>query len=243
MEQYYKIAGLIVAMDTYGRTQKQAEPYLIEKIGEPDIRIVSYKDVIKERMELVSDDMAEYLGTGGGFYKELLNFDGFRLHASAVVYDGKAYLFSADSGTGKSTHTKLWLRLLGEKAYILNDDKPALRLIDGVWYAFGTPWSGKHDISVNQGVPVGGICMIERGEENEIAPYSGKKAIYDLFVQTNRPKATIYRIKLMELLDHLMQNVSIWKLKCNMDPEAAVISYNAMTGNKMEGNVNEEILL
>lgn len=234
MEQYYKIAGLTVAMNTYGRTEKQAKPYMIEYMGEPAIRIVSYKDVVKERMVNVSDDDAEYLGTGGSFYKELLNFDGFRLHASTVVHNEKAYMFSAPSGTGKSTHTNLWLNMLGDKAYILNDDKPALRLIDDQWYAFGTPWSGKHDISVNNGVPVGGICMLERGKTNEIAPYYGKDAIFELFVQTNRPKAAAYRIKLLELLDDLFRQIPVWKMKCNMELDAAKVAYEAMTGKKME---------
>lgn len=234
MERNYKIAGLTVAMDTYGRTEIQAKPYLIESEKEPDIRIVSYKDVFKQRIPNISDDDAEYLGTGGGFYKELLNFQGFQLHASTVVCDEKAYLFSADSGTGKSTHAELWLKMLGDRAYILNDDKPALRLIDGVWYAFGTPWSGKHDISVNNGVPIAGICMLERSEINEIVPFRGKDAIFELFVQTNRPKAAAYRIKLLELMDDLFRQVSVWKLKCNMDPEAAAIAYEAMSGQKME---------
>lgn len=234
MEQYYEIAGLTVAMDTYGRTEKQAKMYLTENTGRPDIRIVSYKDIVKEREPTLSDDDAEYLGTGGCFYKELLNFDGFRLHASAVVYNEKAYLFSANSGTGKSTHTELWLKMLGEKAYILNDDKPALRLMDGSWNAFGTPWSGKNDISVNKGVPIGGICMLERGDRNEIVPYRGKDAIFDLFIQTNKPRAANYRMKLLELLDDLLKNISVWKMKCNMELEAARIAYEAMVDNKLE---------
>ena len=71
------------------------------------------------------------------------------LHSSAVVVDGYAYLFSADSGTGKSTHTGLWKQHFGDRAYIINDDKPAIRKVDGEWYVFGTPWSGKTDTSVN----------------------------------------------------------------------------------------------
>lgn len=234
MEQFYMITGLRVAMDTYGRTLEQAKPYRIEPVSEPDIRISSYRDVIKERTPSISDDDAEYLGTGGSFYKELLKFNGFRLHASTVVVDGKAYLFSAASGTGKSTHTGLWLNLFGQRAYILNDDKPALRLINGIWYAFGTPWSGKHDISVNAGVPVGGICMLERGENNQIEPFYGKDAIFQVFVQTNRPKPAADRIKLLELLDDLITRVQIWKMKCNMDPDAARVSYEAMSGRKLE---------
>lgn len=232
MEHYYKIAGLTVVMDSYGRTEKQAIPYLAEMVTVPDIRVVSYKDRMKEIDPRLTDDDAEYLGTGAGFYLELLKFDGFQLHSSAVVVDGRAYLFSAHSGTGKSTHTGLWMKMLGEKAYILNDDKPALRLIDGTWFAFGTPWSGKHDISVNTGVPVAGICMLERGEQNQIVRFAGKEAIFEVFVQTNRPKSAANRIKLLELLDKLFIDVPVWKLKCNMEPEAAIVSYEAMSGEK-----------
>lgn len=235
MIQFYKIAGLTVAMDTYGRTERQARAYLTEPIKEPDIQIISYKNLIKERYPYISDEEAEYLGTGGDFYKELLNYNGFCLHSSAVVYEGKAYLFSADSGTGKSTHTALWLNMLGDQAYIINDDKPALRLIDGIWYAFGTPWSGKDDISVNTSVQIGGICLLERGDINEIKPFQGKDAIFEMFVQTNRPKAGNYRMKLLELLDDVFRHIPVWKMKCNMDIEAAVISCETMSGKKLGG--------
>lgn len=154
------------------------------------------------------------------------------LHSSAVVVDGKAYLFSANSGTGKSTHTGLWLQLFGDRAYILNDDKPALRLEDGVWYAYGTPWSGKHDISVDARVPVGGIAMVHRGEENSIRPFYGKDAVLELMRQVNRPKDMQFRMKLLELLDQFFNLVPIWYLECNMDQEAAIVAYEAMSGQK-----------
>lgn len=234
MTQYYKIADLVVEMDSYGRTEKQAIPYLTTPNDNPNIRIISYRDVMKARIPGLSDDAAEYLGTGGCFYKELLRFDGFQLHASTVVMDGKAYLFSAKSGTGKSTHTGLWIKCFAERAYILNDDKPAIRLIDGKWYAFGTPWSGKYDMSVNERVQIAGICMLERGEKNEIVPFDGKEAIFEVFVQTNRPKAAEYRMKLLDLLDNLLTSVPVWKMKCNMELDAARVSYEAMSGNRWE---------
>ena len=234
MEKYYKIADLVVAMDTFGRTEQQAIPYLTDDNQEPAFTVMSYADVMKQRNPGISEDNAEYMGTSGGFYKELLKYDGFQFHSSAVVVNGKAYLFSANSGTGKSTHTSLWLKLFGEKAFILNDDKPALRKKDGIWYAYGTPWSGKHDISVNTSVPVAGICMIERGEINEITPFTGKTAIFEVYAQTNMPKSAENRILLLELLDDLIQNVPIWKLRCNMDQEAAKVSYEAMSGKRLE---------
>ena len=234
---YYSIAGLTVQMDSFGRTAKQAEPYL-SMPQNPDVVIHSEFSKAREQFPTLSDSDCEYLATGASFYKSLLlYYNGFMLHSSAVVVNGKAYLFSANSGTGKSTHTNLWLNLFGDRAFILNDDKPAIRLIDGAWYAFGTPWSGKHDISVNTGVPIAGICMLERGEENEIAPLVGKSVIPEILVQINRPRGAEYRIKLLELLDDLITRVPIWKLKCNMDPEAAIVSYEAMSGKKWEGEI------
>ena len=80
---------------------------------------------------------------GEAFYARLLQYDGMLLHASCVEKDGKAYLFSAKSGTGKSTHTHLWLRAFPDSR-IINDDKPAVRRMDGTFYACGTPFSGKN---------------------------------------------------------------------------------------------------
>ena len=230
MVRYYNIAGLTVSMDTFGRTEKQAIPYLIDPVENPDIKLVSHFAEAKKQYPDLTDDYAEHLGTSVAFYKELLReHNGFLLHSSAVVVDGKAYLFSANSGTGKSTHTSFWLKKFGNRAYILNDDKPALRLIDGVWYAFGTPWSGKNDISVNKGAPIAGICMLERGERNEISPFNGKQAVFEIFAQANRPRSTEYRIKLLELLDKVITQVPVWKMKCNLDPVAASCSYEAMS--------------
>ena len=154
------------------------------------------------------------------------------LHSSAVVVDGRAYLFSAASGTGKSTHTELWLKKFGERAYILNDDKPALRLIDGVWHACGTPWSGKYDISKPVCVPLAGIAFLNRDTTNHIERYTGPMAAFELMNQTLRHEKKT--AQLMSILDRLVSSVPIWKLFCNMDPAAADVSYNAMSGNVKE---------
>ena len=228
MKKKYRIAGLIVSMESFGKTEKQAIPYLDESEELEDIIVLSDRERVKCKFPNITDDLAEYLSTGSNFYAQLLNFQGFMLHASAVVVDGKAYLFAANSGTGKSTHTKLWLQCFGDRAYILNDDKPALRLMEGKWFAFGTPWSGKHDISVNEGVELAGVAVIKRAEQNEIELYTGKSAIFDIFSQVNRPKEYELREKLMSLIDQLINDIPVWKLNCNMDIEAAEVAYHAM---------------
>lgn len=233
MIKYYKIADLIVRMDSYGRIISQAKKYEIDTTKSFDFNIVSEWDSLKAKYPLISDNEGEYLATGKCFYRQLVNYNGMMLHSSAVVVDGKAYLFSAPSGTGKSTHTKLWLEHFRDRAFILNDDKPALRFQNGIWYAYGTPWSGKYDISVNTKVPIAGIAVIERGENNEIKRFDGKEAILAIYKQVNKKTETAeFRIKLLDLLDKLITQVPIWKLKCNMTPEAAIVAYEAMSGEK-----------
>ena len=243
MEQYYNIAGLTVTFESFGRTLEQAEPYRCEPCEKVDIALDAQeinrrRELLRQRNPDWPEDLLEYITTGMYFYQQLLNHGGMRLHSSAVVVDGRAYLFTAESGTGKSTHTGLWLQQFGQRAYILNDDKPAIRLKDGVWYAYGTPWSGKHDISRNVEVPLAGIAVVERGLTNEIEPFGGIEAIGALMKQMNRPKKAEYRVKLMQLMNQLMAEVPIWKLRCNMDPQAAIVSYEAMSGRTINEKEN-----
>lgn len=229
MEHDYLIAGQRVRMDTFGRTLCQAQPYLTDTVGEPDIIITSEPQSLKDRQPHLSLDDCEYLCTGGSFYRQLLAHNGLMLHASAVVMDGYAYLFSAPCGTGKSTHTGMWKRAFGDAVVMLNDDKPALRLENDRWYAYGTPWSGKTAQNVNMRVPLGGICVLTRGEHNEIEPLSGTAAVFSLLDQTVRPRTAEARGKLLELLDVLIAGVPVWKLRCTPTEEAAVVSHEAMS--------------
>lgn len=237
MMQFFNIAGLKVQMECTGRTLKQSLPYLCPACNHPDIilsaqRINQYKESIRSRYPNTTDDSLDYISSGALFYRDLLFLGGMMLHSSAVIVDGRAYLFTADSGTGKSTHTGLWLKHFSDRAKILNDDKPAIRFENNRWYAYGTPWSGKNDISLNLRAEIAGIAVLERATENNIEPFSGIHALHAILKQINRPPAMEHRVKLMELLDKLITSVPIWKLQCNMDPEAAIVAYEAMSGNK-----------
>lgn len=229
--QYYKIAGLTVAMDSFGRSVTQAQPYSIPACETPDITIrTGGGEILHKQHPNLSLEDCEYLATGSSFYRQLLNFDGMLLHASAVVMDGKAYLFSAPCGTGKSTHTALWQKVFGkDRVQILNDDKPALRLIDGTFFACGTPWSGKHDISINGIFPLAGICVLRRGEVNTIARIAPGDAIFSIADQTFRPGNAALMDKMLTLLDQLLNQVPVWQLECNMEPEAAQVAHDAMS--------------
>lgn len=229
----HKIADLYVGIDyKYPTMIKQAQPYLTnDKPKIVDIVTWTTKEAIedlKNTYPAFSENDCEYMLTGNGFYSELLHFNGLMIHASAVLYDGGAYLFSADSGTGKSTHTQLWRKAFGEQARILNDDKPAVRIVGGKAYAYGTPWSGKTDWNINEKAPLKGICFLERAKDNSIKRVEAGDIISDLLRQTIRPREQENMDKLIENLDELLKITPVFRMGCNMDIEAAKISYNAM---------------
>lgn len=231
----YDIAGLKVNMvNPKGRTAKQAQPYLAADQDENqhiDIVInVDEKRVLKameEHPELVQDDW-EYMITGSDFYTELLKYNGILLHSSCIVVDGMAYAFSADSGTGKSTHTQLWLKYFGNRAHMLNDDKPAIRLIDGKVYACGTPWSGKYDYSSPEIAELAGICFLERSEDNWIRKADTGKAVFNIFSQTVRKLNADRMDMLFDVLEQIFAKVPLYEFGCNISREAVLTSYNAM---------------
>ncbi len=231
----YDIAGLKVFMEPrFNKTLKQSEKYRIEEndIGKADIVLEYPERAFKRCMEkapYLGEDSCEYMSIGTEFYKQLIKFHGILLHASAVVYDGKAYLFSAPSGTGKSTHTSLWLRHFGEdKAYILNDDKPAIRKIRGRFYACGTPFSGKVDMSRNEQVPLQGICVLKRGETNTIRKLAAEEAVFYILNQTFRPYSKDNVEDMLGILDEIVSEIPVYELKCNISEEAVEVAYERM---------------
>lgn len=231
----YDIAGLKVnIINPTGRTEKQGRAYLAENQDENqhiDITInVDEQRVInamKEHPELRQDDW-EYMLTGSDFYTELIKFGGILLHSSCIVVDDMAYAFSADSGVGKSTHTQLWLKHFGDRAYMLNDDKPAIRIIDGEVYACGTPFSGKYDYSTPKNVKLAGICFLERSETNFIKKADTSKAVFNIFSQTVRRLSSEGMENLFDVLEEIFAKVPIFEFGCNISDDAVLTSYNAM---------------
>ena len=179
------------------------------------------KDVVDEQLEMtaVQRKLAEVL-----FERNVLVF-----HGSVVAVDGQAYLFTAKSGTGKSTHTRFWRETFGDRAVMVNDDKPFLRLTEDGVLAYGSPWNGKHKLGNNICVPLKAICILERGEENQIQAISGQEASMMLFQQSNRPmdprKMPIY----MDLIDQLSKKTEFYRMQCNLDPNAAQVAFDAMS--------------
>ncbi|MBR0536258.1 MAG: hypothetical protein IIX14_07780 [Clostridia bacterium] len=231
-----KITDLIVEFDVKGRLlASRIGPYIYNGDKEPDIVSTVSEKFYRDRQlehEDVTLDECEYLYSGSFFYEQLALFNGLMLHSSCVEYKGKAYLFSASSGTGKSTHTHLWLKYLPD-CRIINDDKPAIRIIDGVAYAYGTPWSGKTDENINEGVPIGGICFLGRGE-NKIKRIPGIMALKPFMDQTVRPADKELMNKMLETLNWILTNVPIYKMTCDISEQAVMTAVNGMVENSID---------
>ena len=231
----YNIAGIIVDMNVrFPRLRAQSKAYEYDGDRETNVKIRLTDRFFSEKLAEnphLDYEMIEYIWMGSEFYNALIRFNGMLLHSSCVVYEGKAYLFSAPCGTGKSTHTQIWLKRF-PGAYILNDDKPAIRITpDGV-YACGTPFSGKTSQNVNAAVPIAGICILGRDTTNHIESIDPDDALFNILNQTVRPPEEDSMDMMLSTLDKILRNVPVYRLYCNMELDAAEVSYNGM--NKTE---------
>ena len=158
----------------------------------------------------------------------------FIMHSAVIEVDGQAYAFAARSGTGKSTHISLWKKHLGEKVQIVNGDKPIIKLENGVFYAYGTPWCGKEGWNRNVRAPLKGLCFLERATENRISIIPLDMAATRVMNQILIPKDAQGAINTFDLVDKMLNTVNCWVLGCNISIEAAEIAYNAMSGGQNE---------
>lgn len=150
----------------------------------------------------------------------LESYNGMFLHCAAIKYKGKAYLFTAPSGTGKTTHISLWKKHLGDDVQIINGDKPLLRKNGNEIIVYGSPWQGKENYGCNTNAPLGGIFLIHRAKENSIARASVKESLLFLLSQTVRPNEKESLIKLLNILEFTVKNIPVYNLYCNMDKQA-----------------------
>ena len=194
------------------------QEFLRQEALEEGIKIRKFTDPFLERTA-IQRKLADFLFEQGVLMT----------HGSTVAVDGRAYLFTAKCGTGKSTHTRLWRQVFGDRAAIVNDDKPFLNLTDNGILACGSPWSGKHGLDTNIIVPLQGICILERGQENRIARISAEEALPMLLHQTHCPLALQNRERFEALVLQLAQTVPLWRMECTIDPQAAEIAHKAMS--------------
>lgn len=220
----YKIADIVVEMkQAFEETAYWYKPYLYDGEEEPEFSL----EADPKRMEYlvkngvdITPAIAENMVLCNDFNRKLMKYFGSFLHSSALLFDGKAYLFSANSGVGKSTHTKKWLARFGDRAQIINDDKPSFRFIDGKCIVYGTPFAGGTDIQQNISAELGALVFIERAEENFLEKLSPSKSISLLVNQSPRRANKQIGERQLEMFSMLLTKYPAYLLHCNLDDSA-----------------------
>ena len=237
-----KIAGHTANITTlFESTPQYFRPYLTEDPAEFSVTVTG-EDIAFEQADLLeealrdgfrprvfTDPFLERAAIQRAFAEFLFDYDILLFHGSAIAVDQEGYLFTAHSGTGKSTHTRLWMQAFGDRAVMVNDDKPFLELTSGGVLLHGSPWSGKHGLDANICVPLKGICVLERGAENRIAPVSPETALPMLQKQAYRPLSDDKTLPFLQLVDRLSVSVPLWKMACNKNPDAATLAFETMS--------------
>ena len=237
----YKIADKVVEVNSiYDEVHEYCADYLTDEPADYSVT-TSQEDIDFEREKSASEDEVEGIPTrhfSDSYLEELavyrmiaekmIDYDTILFHGSVIAVDGIGYLFTAKSGTGKSTHTRLWREYFGERAVMVNDDKPLLKITGNGVIAYGTPYNGKHRLGANISVPLRAICILTRSAENRIESVTPEQAFTMLLQQVYRPADVLKMAKTLELVDRLADSVKLYQLGCNMDISAAKVAYEGM---------------
>ena len=236
----YKMAGNVIEVSslfeqvhTYCADYRTDEPAdFTVTISQVDIGYERQKSATEDRHNGIAvrefpDAYLEELAVYRKIAEKMPEYGTILFHGSVIAVDSIGYLFTAKSGTGKSTHTRLWRELFGERAVMVNDDKPLLHIGETVT-AYGTPYDGKHRLSSNIAVPLKAVCILTRAAENRIELVTKADAYTMLVQQAYRPANMPALTKTMTLIDKLAEKVKLYRLGCNMDISAAEVAYNGM---------------
>lgn len=239
MVKTIKLAGIPIGVSTLFDFLPDAAEY--ETDEEPAFSVcITEQDIVDEQRKSIMECQYEGLAYPGysppelestAVYRKIAmrlpEYDALVFHGSAVAVNEKAYLFTAKSGTGKTTHTDLWLKNI-PGSFVVNGDKPILRIMDGTTCVCGTPWMGKEKMGCSRIVPLSGLCMISRGETNAIEKVSLSELMPLLIGQAYRPPEGAMLIRTVKLLEQIGKSTELYRLSCNMEDEAAFTAYRGM---------------
>ncbi len=234
----YEIAGLRVDIrNAYPYTDRFCVKYLSQDQSSPvDITATVSEEIMEEeraRSPQFSEGYIENICLYRSICYRLPAWDRMLLHCSVLDYDGNGYAFLGKSGTGKSTHTRLWLQNLAPTR-VINGDKPIIEYKDGEFIAHGTPWMGKEAWGTRDSVPLKGLCFLEQAPYNAICRLKPQEVNARLFTQILLPSEEECAIKTLEFVDRLITRLPCYLLKCDISTQAVKASFEAMTGLDFE---------
>ncbi len=227
-----RLADLTVKINTrYDFTKQFCNQYITDNIDMPDISVQSRADDIEKEHRSVPNaeiGMCESLCVYRAIAEQLPQFDRFVFHGAAIEYNGEAYLFTAPSGTGKTTHINLWRKNLGDRVNIINGDKPIIHLGEKT-IVYGTPWAGKEGFCRNTSAPLKAICILRQAKTNKIEKLNTTDAIKHLMQQVYLPQNVDTLSKTLSLIGKLIEGTPVYLLGCDISNNAFETAFNTLT--------------
>jgi len=194
-----KIINLVVAKDDFSQVEAWFCPW--------------------EILQKETDEKRPYHLMGEVLKYAVLQREGLIIHASSLAYNGKGVLFSAPSGTGKSTHTALWQKHL-PGTVIVNDDMPIIRMEEGIPLLCGAPWSGKNSINQNICVPLAAIVFLKRGTSCSLVPMKPIDAVWRIYDAVRKPVVAELAKESLDRIEEILEKVPVFELTCDISEEA-----------------------
>lgn len=231
-----ELAGLPIEIRSrYSYCHWFCRNYLIEK--KPVFSVFAEDERLAELREYSPDMRDEFLERDAiysAIASKLPFYDRVTLHGACISYKGKGYLFTAASGTGKSTHIGLWKQYLGTDVDIVNGDKPIFHIEEDKITAYDTPWCGKEGWNRKRNAPMGAICFLRRtgDDENHIRKVDPDEAISLMLRQMFHPYEPEATGLMLELFDRMLESLPLYLLKCDISEDTVRCSFEALTGEK-----------
>lgn len=232
-----KLAGINISLEyRYPETRyffsnfetKEEGKYVVSIVEE---RFIEEKNTLFQKFpwKRISQHEIEYNALYRDIIPILLEEDIMMFHGVLLSMNGDGYVFTAPSGTGKSTHALLWTETFSDKACIINGDKPLLKLTEEGIVAYGSPWTGKEKIGKNEYVILKNICHIQRNDTNSIEKVTWcSNTLIWLLNATHFVGREATLPRRISWLKRAQKHLSFYELKCNINKDAAHIAYNGM---------------
>lgn len=232
----YRIAQMNIAVEPrYDYTKKLLSDYIVED-AESELTVIVTDEMIAYEQELGQkihgerqpDAVCESVAILRVICDHIIPRGGFFLHCSCVKYHDRAIIFTAPSGTGKSTHAALWMKHFGDGVEMINDDKPLVREEEDGFVIYGTPWRGKHGRGKNTSAPIGAVFFLEQAPENAAKKLDNITALTLLMQQTVIPQSKDDTAALLDMLGRLIERIPMIRLSCNISDEAVMTALSAI---------------
>lgn len=219
--------------DRYYAGTEEGEQFHIRSVpGASPYALIEYKNGHHVRVSYLRDskDMvfeSGYLLNMLGLEQLLLRHNGLILHSSFIRWQGQGILFSAPSGTGKSTQASLWEEHM--KAEVLNGDRAGIRYVDGRWMAFGLPYAGSSHIYKKESAPIRAIVVLRQGPENVIWPMATAAALRALFPEFSAHRwSPVFMNKVLDIATAMLREIPVYCLECRPDYGAVQLLFNTL---------------